>query len=435
MPSGDLARLGAREAARRIRGGALSPVDLVEDCLARIRAIDDQVKAWVTIDEAAVRAQAREREQEAKSGRRLGPLHGVPVGVKDIIDVAGLPTTAGARPWAHRKPDTDATVVARLRMAGAIVLGKTATTEFAYRDSAPTRNPWNLGHTPGGSSSGSGASIGARMVPLALGTQTVGSVLRPAAYCGAVGLKATHGLVPADGVTPLAWSLDHVGLFARSVADAALALGVMVGKSFESVPARAPRLGLVPELLARCQAEMAAHIQQVADRLGQAGASVVEIKLPLSFEDLHDAGLAILVVEAAAYHEASYKAHAAEYGKEMRALIEQGLAQPAAKYVRANRARLGFRSDMLTVLAEVGTLLVPTTPAPAPAGLGWTGDASMCAPWSYAGVPAITLPSGLSTAGLPLAVQVVTGAGQEGALLDVAQWCEDAIAFTAAPSI
>lgn len=433
--SGPLMRLTAREAARRIREGALSPVALVEACLERIHAIDDQVKAWVTIDEASVRAQAREREQEATSGRRRGPLHGVPVGVKDIIDVAGLPTTAGARPWAHRRPEVDATVVARLRMAGAIVLGKTATTEFAYRDPAPTRNPWNLGHTPGGSSSGSGASVGVRMVPLALGTQTVGSVLRPAAYCGAVGFKASHGLVPVDGVVPLAWSLDHVGVLARSVADAALALGVMAGRTFEPAPARPPRLGLVPELLARCESDMAAHIQGIAERLARAGASVVEIKLPPSFAAVHDAGLAVLEAEAAAYHEPSYTVHAAEYGKDMRALIEQGLAQRAAKYVRANRARLTFRADVLTVIAEVGTLLVPTAPAPAPAGLGWTGDASMCAPWSYSGVPAITLPSGLSATGLPLAVQLVAGAGHEAALLDAAQWSEDAIAFTAAPPI
>ncbi len=434
MPSDDVARLGVREAGRRIREGTLSPVDLIEGCLARIRAIEDRVKAWVTVDEAGARAAARQREAEAREGRR-GALQGIPVGIKDIIDVAGLPTTAGARPWAHRRPPADATVVARLRMAGAVILGKTATTEFAYRDPAPTRNPWNLDHTPGGSSSGSGAAVGARMVPLALGTQTVGSVLRPAAYCGAIGVKATHGLVPADGVVPLAWSLDHVGVFARSVADAALILGVAAGRSFEAVPARPPRLGLVPELLARCESEMAAHIQGIVDRLARAGATIVEVKLPPSFAGLHDAGLAVLEAEAAAYHQESHKTHAAEYGKDIRALIESGLGQPAPRYVRANRARLAFRADVMTLLAEIGTLLVPTVPAPAPAGLAWTGDASLCAPWSYTGVPAITLPSGLGGGGLPLAVQLVAAAAQEQHLLDVAQWCEDVIAFTVAPSI
>ncbi|MBI4593338.1 MAG: amidase [Candidatus Rokubacteria bacterium] len=430
-----LTRLGAREAARRIREGALSPVALVEACLERIQTLDAQVKAWVHVDAAGALALAREREAQARAGRGLGPLHGVPVGIKDIIDVAGLPTTAGARPWAHRRPAADAGAVTRLKLAGAIVLGKTATTEFAYRDPAPTRNPWKLEHTPGGSSAGSGAAVGARMVPLALGTQTVGSVLRPAAYCGVVGVKATHGLVPVDGVVPLAWSLDHVGVLARSVADAALALGAIAGRSFEPSPPRAPRLGLAPELLARCESEVATQIQQAADGFARAGASVVEITLPASFAAIHDAGLAVLEAEAAASHEESFATHAAEYGKDIRALVEVGLTRPAVRYVQANRARLRFREDVMPVLAEFNALLVPTAPAPAPAGLGWTGDASMCAPWSYAGVPAVTLPSGLARSGLPHALQLVGPAGQEAALFDVAQWCEDVLGFNAAPAI
>ncbi|HSF04968.1 MAG TPA: amidase, partial [Methylomirabilota bacterium] len=178
MPSTEtpeLLDLGARKAAQAIREGRLSPVALVEACLARIKALDGELRAWVHLDEAGALARAREREGEARARRFVGPLHGVPVGIKDIIDVAGMPSTAGARAWAHRRPSTDATCVARLRAAGAIVLGKTVTTEFAYRDPSPTRNPWNRGHTPGGSSAGSGAAVGSRMVPLALGSQTVGS--------------------------------------------------------------------------------------------------------------------------------------------------------------------------------------------------------------------------------------------------------------------
>jgi len=233
-----LTRLSAREAQRRIRDGKITAGSLLEACLDRIRALDGQLLAWTHVDEASARAAARERDAETRAGRIRGTLHGVPVGIKDIFDVAGMPTTGGARPWRHRRATKDATAVARLREAGAVIVGKTATTEFAYRDPAPTRNPWNLGHTPGGSSAGSGAAVAARMIPLASGSQTVGSVLRPAAYNGVVGLKPTHGLIPVDGVIPLAWSLDHVGVLARSVEDAALALGVLAGAEYDAAAGR-----------------------------------------------------------------------------------------------------------------------------------------------------------------------------------------------------
>src|SRR3989441_505848 len=233
----ELAALGVAEARERIGRGTLSPVALVEACLERIGALDATVQAWVHVDAKGALAAARLAEHAAVRG----PLHGIPVAVKDIFDVAGLPTTAGAPPFAHRRPDEDAASVALLRAAGAIVLGKTHTTQFAYRDPAPTRNPWSLAHTPGGSSSGSAAAVAARMVPLALGSQTVGSVLRPAAYCGVVGFKPTHGLVPTAGVIPLAWSLDHVGVFTREVADAAAAFAVLARRSVAAQPCGPPR--------------------------------------------------------------------------------------------------------------------------------------------------------------------------------------------------
>src|SRR5882672_3388347 len=246
MRSAELASLGIREGAEAIRAGAASPVELVQACLDRIRALDGELQGWAHVDADGALAVAREREAEARAGRLRGPLHGIAVGVKDIFDVAGMPTTGGARSFAHTRPAMDAAAVARIRAAGAIVLGKTVTTEFAYRDPAPTRNPWNRGHTPGGSSAGSAAAVAARMAPLALGSQTVGSVLRPAAYCGVVGFKGTHGLVPVGGVIPLAWSLDHVGVLARSVTDAALAMTVLAGRSVEPLPVSTPRLALAP---------------------------------------------------------------------------------------------------------------------------------------------------------------------------------------------
>src|SRR2546428_1649255 len=395
----DLTRLGAREAARRIRGGKLSPVELVEACLARIRALDAEVKAWRHVDEPGAVAVARQREAEAQTNRVLGPLHGVPVGIKDIFDVAGMPTTGGARSWSHTRPARDATAVGRLGGAGAFILGKAGPPEFAYRGPAPTRNPGTRNPTPGGASAGSGRAVGARMLPLDLGSQTVGSVLRPAAYCGVIGFKGTHGLVSVDGVIPLAWSLDHVGVFARSVADAALAFSLLVGRELAAVPPRSPRLALVPELLARCEPAVAEQIQAAADRFARAGAVMAEAKLPPSFTEGHAAGLVGLEAEAAAYHEKAFRAHAGEYGKEMRALVEAGLRRTATAYLRADRARLRFRDEVMPLLAAHDALLVPTAPAPAPAGLGSTGGASLCAPSSYAGLPAARLSRAGATSG------------------------------------
>jgi aspartyl-tRNA(Asn)/glutamyl-tRNA(Gln) amidotransferase subunit A len=425
--------LGARDAAEAIREGRLSPLALVEACLERIRILDGEVRAWVHLDEAGALAQAREREAQARARHFVGPLHGVPVGIKDIMDVAGMPTTAGARAWAHRRATTDATCVARLRAAGAIVLGKTVTTEFAYRDPSPTRNPWNLGHTPGGSSAGSGAAVASRMVPLALGSQTVGSVLRPAAYCGVVGFKGTHGLVPVDGVVPLAWSLDHVGVFARAVQDAALALGVLAGREVEPVHIPRPRLAWAPTALATAEPDMGAHVRAVVARFAAAGAEIVSITLPASYAAGREAGAIVLEVEAAAYHEEFFAAHAGDYGPEMGALIQAGLKRGATEYVRANRRRLAFRDEIMPLLAAHDALIMPTAPAPAPAGLASTGDGSFCAPWSNAGVPAITLPSGLASSGLPYAIQLVQAAGASARLLGAAAWCERALGFTARP--
>jgi len=435
MRSAEPTRLDAREAADAIRTGAVSPVELVEACLARIRALDGALEAWAHVDADGALAVARGREAEARAGRLCGPLHGVPVGVKDIFDVAGMPTTGGARPFAHTRPSADAAAVARIRAAGAIVLGKTVTTEFAYRDPAPTRNPWNRAHTPGGSSAGSAAAVAARMAPLALGSQTVGSVLRPAAYCGVVGFKGTHGLVPVAGVIPLAWSLDHVGVLTRSVADAALAMSVLAGRDLTPLLVSAPRLALAPELLSRASREVAAHTEAVADAFARAGATVSKIELPPSFRDLPAAGLTVLEAEAAAYHEPWFVKHADEYSPEMRSLIEAGRGLSATAYVGANRRRLSFRDDVMPLLAAHDALLAPTAPAPAPSGLGSTGDGSLCAPWSNAGVPAISLPSGIAASGLPHAIQLVQAAGASSRLLGVAAWCERVLGFTQAPGV
>lgn len=440
----------AAEAARRIRAGELSPVDLLTACLARIEATEPVVRAWVHLDgEAALRV-ARERETEAREGRFLGPLHGVPVALKDIFDAAGLPTLAGAGHFFHPTPAADATSVARLRAQGAVIVGKVTTTAFAYLDPSPTRNPWNPEHTPGGSSSGPAAAVAARMVPLALGSQTVGSVLRPAAYCGVVGLKPTHGRISTAGVVPLAWSFDHVGVFCRTVEDAALALAVLAGADpadplssptpvddyaagiATPVP---PRIGLLHSLLERATLEMAGHLESTARALAGAGAVVVDAGLPPSFTGLHEAGTTVVRVEAAAFHRELVARHADEYPPKIKEAIGQGQRVAAVDFLAAQSHRRRFRVEMAPIAARFDALLSPTAPAPAPKGLDSTGDPYFCAPWSFAGMPAIALPSGLDPQGLPLSIQLVGAPWAEARLLAAAAWCERVLGFREAPRV
>jgi len=473
-PVTSICALSAATLAAQLRTGALSAVEVVEAHLTRIAQVEPHVQAWVHVDAAGARAAARVLDDERRAGRLRGPLHGVPVALKDIFDAAGLVTTSGAASFAHRRPAADAPAVAALRAAGAVILGKTTTTEFAYADPTETRNPWNLARTPGGSSAGSAAAVAARMVPLALGSQTIGSTLRPAAYCGIVGFKPTYGLVSTEGVTPLAWSLDHVGVFARTVEDVALALAVLTappaasgdsgaagrlpvapdvaagpaggvradahepaGEEETSGGAGFPRLGVPRAFYAGIVTpEVAAHLDDVAATLASAGAVVEEVALPPSAADLHAAGQLVLRVEAAAYHRAQFERHADAYRPKIRRLVEEGLRERAVDYALAQRVLARFRQEMAPLVARVDALLLPVAPAPAPLrSEGTTGDPVLCAPWSFGGFPAIALPSGLSRDGLPLGIQLVAGPADDARLLGVARWCEGHLAFGAAPSL
>src|SRR4030043_95535 len=285
------------EMITKIRRRKLSPVKLLESLLQRIDSLEPSLQAWVTIDRQSILQEAHRRQNEIARGGIRGPLHGIPIGVKDIYYTAGVKTTGGSKIMADFIPDHDATAVERLKKAGAIILGKTATTEFAFADPAPTRNPWNLKHTPGGSSSGSAAAVSALMCPAALGSQTGGSVLRPAAYCGVVGLKPTYGRISRYGVFPLGWTLDHVGVLTRSVKDAAILLGILAGydpkdrtTSPEPVPdylraftstRRPPRIGVVRDFYREKAAGYVwRHTEKVLARLKKAGARLEEAKMP-----------------------------------------------------------------------------------------------------------------------------------------------------------
>ena len=433
--------LSVVEAAVQIREGNLSPVVLAESLLARIDALDGDLTAWVTIDREAVLATARQRETEAEQGGPLGPIHGVPVGLKDIFYTAGMLTACGSRVYADFVPDFDATSVAKIKAAGGIILGKAVTTEFATSDPSPTRNPWNLDHTPGGSSSGSSAAVASRMVPAALGSQTGGSTCRPAAYNGIVGLKPTYGRISRYGVVPVSWSLDHVGILTRTVADAALMLNVLSGEDDNDpgslrhpVPDfaaqmndadRPPRIGLVRQYYQDYSTpEIWAHTEAVANRLAEAGAEVEEIPLPDSFARVHSFQRIVMNVDCAGFHAANHRIRAADYGPRIRAGIEMGLIIPPATYLKAQRLRRQFRADMGEMAAKVDVVMTPATPAPAPRDLNTTGDAAFQVPWTAAGLPTVVVPTGLSELGMPMAVQFGGPWAAEGIVLGAAQWCE-----------
>ncbi|MDR7466172.1 MAG: amidase [Armatimonadota bacterium] len=439
MPSAEPHRLTALQIAAAVRSAALSPVAVVEACLAQIARLDPQLQAWVHVDGRGALEQARRLDSEARAGFLRGPLHGVPVALKDIFDVAGMVTGSGAGAFAHRTPERDARCAALLRQAGAIMLGKTVTTPFAFADPSPTRNPWNLDHTPGGSSSGSAAGVAARMVPLALGSQTIGSTIRPAAYCGVVGFKGSYGAISLDGVTPLAWSLDHVGIFARTVDDAALVFAALAEPSRPpAAPAPAPpRLGIPRAFLERyASEEVGTHLEAVARTLSRAGATIGDVALPDGWTRIDDVGRLVLRVEAAAYHHRWFPLHADAYPPKIRELVSSGQTVSGVDYLLAQEERARFRKAMTTVFESCDFLLLPAAPAPAPPlAEGTTGDPIFCAPWSFTGLPSLAVPSGLARGGLPLAVQLVAPMLAEDRLLDAARWCERVLEFTAEPAL
>ena len=425
--------LTATEAVGLLRRRALSATELVDALLARVEATESELHAWVLVDAEGARRQAAELDRRAAATTTgLPPLHGLPIGVKDIIDVEGLPTRAGFEPFAERTAARDAAVVEALRGAGAIVLGKTETTQFAVRDPAPTRSPWHPARTPGGSSAGSGASVAARQVPAALGSQTSGSTLRPAAYNGIVGWKPTFGWVSTLGVLPLCWTLDHVGLLARRVPDVELLWRAAARNAGRAPRAQhtAPRLGLVRAALEASTPELAAHLRDVAARLEREGAAVREVDFPLALAQ--SVQQVTMLVETAAAHHHLLRRHPDAYGPLLRAYIEAGEQVPGWAYVHAQRLRRRLAAEVAAAGDGLDAFLLPTAPAPPP-GRESTGDASLLAPFTLLGRPAISLPSGLDADGLPIGVQLAGHRDRDADLLATAAWCEERLGWHAAP--
>jgi aspartyl-tRNA(Asn)/glutamyl-tRNA(Gln) amidotransferase subunit A len=435
--------LTAAQAADLIRRREISSLELAEALLARIARLDPALRSFVTVDADGARAAAKAADARPAAGL----LHGVPFAAKDIYDAEGLPTTAGYAPLAGNVAKADAFSVARMKAAGAVLIGKTVTTQFASGDPSPTRNPWRADRTPGGSSSGSGAAVAARLVPIALGTQTGGSILRPAAYNGVVGLKPTYGRVSRQGIVPLSWTLDHAGPIARSVEDAALALEVLGGhdardpRSLQAEPFRAsaasaalprPRLGLLADFVDRAEAPVRAHVLDVEARLRDAGATVAELRLrsPL---DLHFAVHRLTMqAEAAAVHAGWIARDRQHYSPRIRGEAMVGQLLPGWVYLQAQRLRRRLAAEAEQLAADVDLFLLPTASNVAPAP-DTTGDPSFQSPWSLIGWPSISLPSGRSADGLPFAVQLVARRLDEATLLRGARRVEEVLAFDGRP--
>ena len=435
--------LSITQAAGLIRGRELSAVELAQSFLDRIEALEPSLKAWVYLDRGAVLADAAARDRELAGGGQVGPLHGIPIGVKDIYYTAGIPTTACSRVYADFVPEYDAAPVSLLKRAGAIVLGKTVTTEFACMDPSPTVNPWNAAHTPGGSSSGSAVAVAARMCPAALGSQTVGSVLRPASYNGVVGFKPSYGRVSRNGVIPVSWSLDTMGWMTRDVADAARLLQVMAGPDDNDMVASgapvpdyaaalagpsAPRVGVIRQFFYdHADEETRRHTDGTVEKLAEAGAEVAELALPPSMETAIEDQQIIMAVEGSSFHEPMYRQQAMDYQPGIRGMIQRGLDTDAVTYSRAMERRRQFITDMRKLAEGVDILLTPSTPTPSLPDLTNTGNTMFQGPWTSCGLPSITLPSGLAESGLPLGIQLVGAYMGEAGLLAAARWCEEAL--------
>ncbi len=432
----ELIRLSAAQAAALIRDGKLSAEELTRACLARIEQREPQVHAWTFLDPEHALNQARAADQARRVGRPTGSLHGVPVGVKDIFDTRDMPTENGTVLHAGRRCSEDATAVSRLRAAGAIVIGKTVTTELAVYTPGSTRNPHDPERTPGGSSSGSAAAVADGMVPLALGSQTNGSVIRPAAYCGVVGFKPSFGLIPRYRVLHQSRLLDHVGVFARTVEDAALLTENLVGHDSRdhdtypqarpplrsvamSDPPVRPRLAFVKtRVWDQAEAVTQAAFAELVEHLGE---DVDTVNLPAAFDDAIECHRLIHETDLAFSFAAEYERGRDRLSERLREMIENGQRTLAVDY----RGAIERRALLLTLLGELlnqyDALLTPATTGVAPLGTA-TGSPVFCSLWTLCGVPAISLPLLQDEAGLPLGVQLVGKPHDDARLLRTARW-------------
>jgi aspartyl-tRNA(Asn)/glutamyl-tRNA(Gln) amidotransferase subunit A len=426
--------LTASESAQRIREGKLTPTKLAESLLKRIEELEPLLEAWVYINNNSVMESAERATKEADEGIFRSSLHGIPVGVKDIYYTSGIHTRMGSQIYNDFIPKQDSEMVKILNKAGMITLGKTETTEFAVHDPAPTRNPWNTEHTPGGSSSGSAAAVSSGMCQLAFGSQTGGSVLRPASYCGIIGVKPTYDLLSREGVFPVSWSLDHVGFFSRTIEDASQFLYVITNDKDSTERKKSFRLGLLAGYFKENASEQVWEgFEKSVSKLQGESIEIIDVTLPESFKIVHDVHRVIMSAEVASVHEDVFHENREKYREYLRGLITSGLLIPATSYIRANRIRGIILKDLLNLLKDFDCFITPSTLDTAPHGLNWTGNSAFNAPWSLSGLPSITVPSGLAENGLPLGLQLIGHPFKEKELLNLGSWCEAVLGFNHLP--
>jgi len=438
--------LSLKEAAERIRRRRLSPVELVAASLERIERLQPQLNAFITLTAEAALEHARRLEAELGRGRWRGPLHGIPVALKDVYDTAGVRTTAASAHFAQRVPQKDAAVVARLLEAGAVLLGKLNMDEFAYSFTSetshygPVQNPWKAGYSPGGSSGGSGAAVAAGLCYAALGSDTGGSIRLPAALCGIAGFKPTYGALPEDGIVPLAWSLDHPGPMCRTVGDLRLMLGAM-GLKFGPAarPLKSLRVGIPRAIYFEgLESETAAAVEEAIRVLGRLTAGAREVRLPpLELSPALDSLPAlygtIITAEAYTFHEERLARRPELYHPATRETIKLGASVSTPAYIRARREMEALRRASHGLFAEVDLLALPSAPGPAfplgsRPGLVWLRN---LAPWNLYGLPAVSIPCGFTRDGLPVGLQLVGPAGHDATLLEAAEAYERATSWHA----
>jgi Asp-tRNA(Asn)/Glu-tRNA(Gln) amidotransferase A subunit family amidase len=426
----ELSTLTATEAASEIARGTMSAEDYTQACLTRIAAVDGEVRAFIHLDAEHALAQARALDRSKADGERIGPLHGIPVGIKDIFDTADFPTEYGSPIFAGRRPDSDATAVRKLREAGAVIIGKTVTTEFAYFHPGKARNPRDLKRTPGGSSSGSAAAVAAGMVPLAIGSQTNGSVIRPAAFCGVFAVKPTHGLISRASALLLSLNLDHVGAFARSIDDLALILDVLVGQDSadpDSRPYALPRFRAgaaetppIPPSYALVRTPMwdkadpdtRSAIEDLAKEVGAR-----EIDLPDDYRAAWEAHRIIMATDMA-HNLGAFLDKGGEASKQFKDLIAEGRKVTAVDYLAAVRDARRYAEGMTGIFEQFAdAIITPSARGVAPLGLEATGDPVFCSLWSLTGFPSLNLPLLANDDGLPIGVQLVGAPGRDERLL------------------
>jgi Asp-tRNA(Asn)/Glu-tRNA(Gln) amidotransferase A subunit family amidase len=413
-----LETLGVGEAVRLLARREITAQALVAACLDRIASEEPRVQAWQWLEPERAMAQAR-----AADACPRPPLYGLPVGVKDIIDTADLPTACGSPVYRDRRPTRDAACVAALRSAGGVILGKTVTTEFALYTPGRTRNPRGLTHTPGGSSSGSAAAVAAQMVPAALGTQTAGSVIRPASFCGVFGFKPTFGRLLLEGVHPLAPSLDTLGVFTRALEDVHLLLAALGLPLDDALLSRLPRVGLWRTELWGLAAPAAQQCAEGAARaLAAAGAPVRDVELTVEGGSLAEAQATVMGVEAASTLSHLRNTHAEALSSKLRMFVDEGLATPPARYRAALALAEAGRRRAAEVFLEVDVLLTPSAIGEAPAGLDTTGDPAFNRIPTLLGLPCLNVPGAVGPEGLPVGLQLLGRAGGDAALLAVAAW-------------